>query len=83
MTFRGCSEAAMASEAVRGNMHMDTIALVDSGIIGPLPSCFMDKFLSFYCGTFPKTSYPCVVACPSTQPSFQLPGPLKPSIQDE
>ena len=30
----------MATEAVRGNMHMDTIALVDAGIIGPLPSCF-------------------------------------------
>ena len=30
----------MALEAIRGNMHMDIIALVDAGIIGPLPSCF-------------------------------------------
>ena len=37
--LQGCLDAAMASKAVRGNMHMDTIALVDAGIIGPLPSC--------------------------------------------
>ena len=34
----------MASEAVRGNMHMNTIALVDTGIIGPLPSCLWEAW---------------------------------------
>ena len=38
--FRGCLDAAMALKAVRGNMHMDTIALVDAGIMGPLHSCY-------------------------------------------